>query len=305
MKLTIAFYIFCYFTSVLYANSSMQKIDLYAEKIDESKLLEVPVYNGKARVIKLKVNKAEKPFDVVCDDRKMPYKLQEGELEVVLFAGYYSPDRNFFCEAVTKDTKVKILKIKVTQFAYKESELTVAPGKVFLSGKDQKRVAREQKILNSVYSKRSNSLLFKEPFSIPLSSERTGIYGDKRIFNKKHPSTHLGNDFRAAVGTEIPSTNDGVIVYVGDLFYSGKTVIIDHGMQLFSMYAHLSKIQAKVDAPVKKGEIIGLAGATGRASGPHLHWGIKINGEWIDGFSLVEEYNTLSLVSEKESNTKM
>jgi murein DD-endopeptidase MepM/ murein hydrolase activator NlpD len=117
----------------------------------------------------------------------------------------------------------------------------------------------------------------------------------KEFLIKYIPSTHLGNDFRAPEGTPIPTSNTGKVVYVGDLFYSGKTVIVDHGMQLFSMYAHLSKISVAVGATVNRGDIVGLSGATGRASGPHLHWGIKINGEWIDGFSLVEEYNALEL----------
>jgi len=284
---------------------NIPKIEIFNSKLEENKLPGLTVFNGKAKVLKYKIDKTDKSFEILCDNKQIPYRYHDGQLELILFAGYYSQDRIFYCESLVSKTKIKFLKVSVNQFAYKETELTVAPGKVFLSEKDQKRVAREQKILNSIYTKRTISLLFSTPFQIPLSSERTGIYGDKRIFNKKHPSTHLGNDFRAPTGTEIPSTNDGMIVFVGDLFYSGKTVIIDHGMQLFSMYAHLSEIKMKVGTKVTKGEIVGLSGSTGRASGPHLHWGIKINGDWIDGFSLVEEYNSLGLLSEKESNTKM
>jgi murein DD-endopeptidase MepM/ murein hydrolase activator NlpD len=294
-----------FFQSVAWGNNKTPKLDLITVKKDDSSLQEVIVFNGKAKVLKYTVDKPDSSLEILCDNKKMPFRLLDNQLEIILFADYYSQDRVFYCEANTAKLKLKILKVQVKQFAYKETELTVQPGKVFLSAKDQKRVAREQKILNSVYAKRSPQLLYSSPFMIPLSSERTSIYGDKRIFNKKHPSTHLGNDFRAPVGTEIPTANDGEIVYVGDLFYSGKTVIIDHGMQLFSMYAHLSEIKAKVGSKVTKGEVIGLSGATGRASGPHLHWGIKIHGDWIDGFSLVEEYNTITLLSENESNTKM
>jgi len=275
--------IFSLFSSLLQANTEKK-----AEEIQE-----VTVPNGKVKVLRLPLDEKNKITGVSCDNSKVPTRVVADKLEIILFAGYYSPDREFFCEATTAAGKSKILKIKVTQFAYKETALTVPPGKVFLSAKDQQRVAKEQKILNKVYAERTHDLLFTEPFMVPLKSERTSIYGDKRIFNKKHPSTHLGNDFRAPVGTEIPCANMGKVVFVGDLFYSGKTVIIDHGMQLFSMYAHLSKTQVEKGVMLKKGDIIGQAGMTGRASGPHLHWGVKINGEWIDGFSLVEEYTSL------------
>lgn len=281
------------FCNSLFANSALKKVDIFAKNVKEAMLQEINIYNGKVKVIRLPIENKVKSVEVSCDNRKVPSRIIADSLELILIAGYYSPDREFFCETIYPEGKTKILKIKVNQFAYKETELTVAPGKVFLSAKDQQRVAKEQKLLNLVYNDRTHDLIYTEPFMIPLDSVRTGIYGDKRIFNKKQPSTHLGNDFRAPVGTAIPCTNKGKVVFVGDLFFSGKTVIIDHGMQLFSMYAHMSKIQVEKGAMLKKGDIVGLSGATGRVSGPHLHWGVKINGEWIDGFSLVEEYNAL------------
>lgn len=87
----------------------------------------------------------------------------------------------------------------------------------------------------------------------------------------------------------IPVTNRGKVVFAGNLFYTGNVVIIDHGLNIFSLYGHLSKIKAQVGDIVNQGDIVGLAGMTGRVSGPHLHWGIKINGHNVDGFSLVTE----------------
>ena len=107
--------------------------------------------------------------------------------------------------------------------------------------------------------------------------------------NNKKRSQHLGNDFRAKIGVKIPVSNRGKVVYVGDLFYTGGVVIVDHGLNIFSLYAHLSKTLVTTGTIVNRGDIVGLSGATGRVSGPHLHWGIKINGHNADGFSLVEE----------------
>lgn len=269
------------------------KIDFFSKNIKESELSEITIYNGKVNVLRYNLDVKNKSFDIVCNNVKVPKRIIGEQVEIILWAGYYSPDTTFFCDSIHDQGKTKILKINVIQYAYKETTLTAQPGKVFLTAKNQARVAKEQKMLNALYAKRTDDLLFSEPFMTPLSSERTSIYGDKRIFNKKHPSTHLGNDFRAPEGTAVPAANKGNVVYVGNLFYSGNTVIIDHGMQLFSMYAHLSKIQTQLGQVVNKGDIIGLSGASGRVSGPHLHWGVKIMGDWIDGFSLVEEYNAL------------
>lgn len=266
---------------------------------------EVTIQNGKVKVLRLDLLLENLDYSIICDKLKVPYRVVDKKLEVILWSGYYSPDRNYDCELELKGKKQKLFKVKVEQYAYKETHLSVQPGKVVLTAKNQKRVAKEQKILNAIYSQRTPNLLFSESFILPLNSERTSIYGDKRIFNKKHPSTHLGNDFRAPIGTQIAAANLGKVVFVGDLFYSGHTVIIDHGMQVFSMYAHLSKTQSTTGNIVQKGEIIGLSGATGRVSGPHLHWGIKINGEWVDGFSLVEEYNSLIANDKKENITKI
>ena len=131
--------------------------------------------------------------------------------------------------------------------------------------------------------------MFNEPFEVPLDSYITSHYGNRRLFNNKKRSQHLGNDFRAAVGVPIPVANKGKVVFTGNLFYSGNVVIVDHGLNIFTAYGHLSKINVQEGMIVNKGTIVGLAGKTGRVSGPHLHWGVKINGSWIDGFSLVEE----------------
>ena len=124
---------------------------------------------------------------------------------------------------------------------------------------------------------------------IPLNSVITSIYGIKRTYNKQHKGQHLGTDFRAPIGEKIPASNRGKIVFSGDLFYTGWTVIIDHGLDIFTVYGHLSKTLVEAGQIVQKGDLIGLAGNTGRSSGPHLHWGVKIQGQYIDGIDLSEQ----------------
>jgi murein DD-endopeptidase MepM/ murein hydrolase activator NlpD len=91
------------------------------------------------------------------------------------------------------------------------------------------------------------------------------------------------------VGVPIPVSNRGKVSLAKDLFYTGFTVIVDHGLDIFSVYAHLSEVSVSENQIVEQGAIIGKSGNTGRTSGPHLHWGIKIHGHWVDGFSLIKE----------------
>ena len=98
----------------------------------------------------------------------------------------------------------------------------------------------------------------------------------------------MGTDFRAAVGELVRTANTGKVVLAKNLFYTGNTVIVDHGVGLFTLYGHLSHITVQKGDEVGQLEIVGLAGQTGRVTGPHLHWGVKSQGHWVDGFSLVD-----------------
>ena len=122
-----------------------------------------------------------------------------------------------------------------------------------------------------------------------MNSVVTSVYGTKRVYNKHKEGQHLGIDFRAAIGDKVPATNAGKVVYAGDLFYTGWTVILDHGLDIFSVYGHLSKPLVVAGEMVERGQLIGLSGDTGRTSGPHLHWGVKVQGQYIDGTVLIEE----------------
>jgi murein DD-endopeptidase MepM/ murein hydrolase activator NlpD len=115
------------------------------------------------------------------------------------------------------------------------------------------------------------------------------VYGIKRVYNKAHRGQHLGTDFRAPGGVAVPAVNRGRIMFAGDLFYTGGTVIIDHGMDIFTVYGHLSEVKVEAGQIVNAGDIVALSGNTGRSSGPHLHWGVKIHGHYIDGYSLIDE----------------
>ena len=166
---------------------------------------------------------------------------------------------------------------EVRQGTYGEETLTVDPRHVRPNPKELDRIRREQEELKQIYASGSRSRLWQGAFRIPVPGEMNGPFGTRRVFNGELQSHHTGTDFRAQTGDSVHAAAAGVVRLAKDLFYSGNAVIIDHGAGVFTSYSHLSRIDVKVGQKIVKGQAVGLAGATGRATGPHLHWGVKVN----------------------------
>ena len=165
---------------------------------------------------------------------------------------------------------------------YKKETLHVAPRHVKPSPKNMQRIKNEKKEIRRIYTSSSNTRLWYGTFNKPLASDMTSAFGTQRLFNGQLQSYHRGTDLRAKAGTPVHASNFGTVRLAKNLFYSGNIVIVDHGKGVFTNYAHLSKIQVVAGQQVTRGAQIGLSGATGRVSGPHLHWGVKINGAYVD-----------------------
>ena len=158
-----------------------------------------------------------------------------------------------------------------------------------LSKPDLARANREAKETQGIYATITNEMLWDEPFSVPIPGENSGTnFGHRRVFNGQPRAPHAGADLRAKTGTPIHATNRGRVVLAKNLFFTGNTVILDHGLGVYSLYAHLSRIDVKRGDLVTNGQLMGLAGATGRVTGPHLHWGIVVQGARVDPFTLVD-----------------
>lgn len=227
-------------------------------------------------------------YHMKCRGKDVSFIVQDGRAKGYLGENYFSNMKPFQCLINDSKEDIIVAQVKVVPYHYKSEKLNVDKKRIELSAKDLKRVIKEKEIKKNIYLKSAPYFLFSSPFMIPLDSKVTSYYGTKRLFNNKKQSQHLGNDYRAKVGVKIPVANDGRVVFTGDLFFSGKIVVVDHGLNIFTIYGHLSKINVSEGSMIKKGDIVGLAGATGRVSGPHLHWGVKVNGSWVDGHSLVK-----------------
>ncbi len=185
------------------------------------------------------------------------------------------------------------LPFDVVMGEYRTDMLKVDARRVDPNKKDRQRANREHQEIKDIYASATFERLWQGPFWLPVDNEISSPFGNRRVFNGKLKSYHNGLDFRSPVGTPVRAANDGMVRVAKNLFYSGNAVIIDHGTELFSIYAHLSKLKVKAGQRVEKGQLIGLTGATGRVSGPHLHWGIKLKGIAVSPLQFVEVMNGL------------
>ena len=151
------------------------------------------------------------------------------------------------------------------------------------------RIRKDQDEFSRAFMTSAPDRLWEGPFLLPISSEVSSPFGYRRVINGAPRAPHTGVDLRAALGSEVVAANHGRVVLLGDFFFSGHSLVLDHGGGLYTMYFHLSGFKVEMGATVRKGDVIGLSGMTGRVTGPHLHWGARINGARVDPFELVNK----------------
>ncbi len=247
------------------------------------------IHPGEARFITFPKSNFSTSAKLVCRDTSYKFYEDGQNYSAYIAESYFSDRTSFDCVLKEGEKQTVVASFKVNSKKFPEEKLRVAARKIKPKKKDQIRIAKEQEQLNQIYASSVAVPYFKTSFMAPLNSFVTSIYGIKRTYNKEHKGQHLGTDFRAAIGDKVPASNRGKIVYAGDLFFTGWTVIIDHGLDIFTVYGHLSKTLVEAGQIVQKGDLIGLSGNTGRTSGPHLHWGVKVHGQYIDGMDLSEQ----------------
>jgi murein DD-endopeptidase MepM/ murein hydrolase activator NlpD len=166
--------------------------------------------------------------------------------------------------------------------------LTVAPSFVNPPADVQDRIVREAAALNVIWRSTTDEVYWTGPFVRPVPHDANSAFGSRSVFNGQARSPHGGADFLSPAGSVVAAPNAGRVVLAGDLYYTGGTVVIDHGRGLISLVAHLSSVDVAEGTLVQAGEAVGKVGATGRVTGPHLHWTVRLGGARVDPLSLLD-----------------
>ncbi len=177
--------------------------------------------------------------------------------------------------------------IEIRVASYPEERLTLPPSMVSPKAADiLKRIGRERAVLKDLFSTSTPALLL-DSVALPVRDPVSSPFGLRRILNGKPKSPHAGIDFRSPLGTPVHASASGEVVFSGELYYTGKTIILDHGQGLFSIYAHLDSLACSGGELLSQGDVLGKVGSSGRSTGPHLHWGVKLRGDRVDPMALM------------------
>ncbi len=177
--------------------------------------------------------------------------------------------------------------LSVVDAGFPVVELKVEQKFVTPEKSDAERAEAEAGKLHKLFAASEPKRLFEGRFDSPIPGAATARFGERRVFNGQPRAPHSGMDLKAAMGKPVRAPAAGKVLLADPLFYAGNTIILDHGLGLTTQYAHLSKFMVKAGDTVKKGQIIGKVGATGRVTGPHLHWALKYKNSRVDPYSLV------------------
>jgi murein DD-endopeptidase MepM/ murein hydrolase activator NlpD len=233
-----------------------------------------------------------KSVEVSWEMKKVPAFLIEDRWTTIIGVdldakpGKHPADAFFTMQDGTVEKREAVVEVQSKK--YPTTELKVEDKYVELSKPDLARALREAKETETIFKKITVEPLWDKPFAIPIPGETGTNFGHRRVFNGQPRAPHTGADLHAATGTPVHAANRGRVVLAKNLFFTGNTVILDHGLGIYSLYAHFSRIDVKVGDMVSASDQIGLSGATGRVTGPHLHWGMTVQGARVDPYTLVD-----------------
>ncbi len=180
--------------------------------------------------------------------------------------------------------------VDIVSHTYREQRLTVKNESYVTPDQAQlERIGRERKIIDSALSRFRISTTDSVALAPPVAGPRSSSFGLRRFFNEQPRSPHKGMDIAAGLGESVLAPHGGIVSAIGDYFFNGNTIIIDHGQGFVTMYCHLSEIAVEEGQGVVTGEVVGAVGATGRVTGPHLHFGTYLNGTAVDPAILLTE----------------
>jgi len=255
-------------------------------------------YNGKSLVLTLPSPSGM----IVTADRNISVLAHPSERTkgiAIIPIDYYAPPSEQNLTWVSPGQEMNIT-LNILSAPYPTEILSVDPSKVTPPPEALERIETERAQAYAIYNRFTPIRYWDKPFIRPLDSITTSAYGSARTYNDTLKSYHGGVDFRALTPLPVQAANDGIVVLAQERYYSGGTIIIDHGEGIYSCYFHLSRFDVKVGDFVKQGQEIALTGASGRITGPHLHFGMMVHGVQADPIDLMEQIEQLFKTSKEQ-----
>jgi murein DD-endopeptidase MepM/ murein hydrolase activator NlpD len=234
-------------------------------------------------VARVRLGASETAPRVILDDRRVLAVRENGEW--IAYAGIplaTKPGSKLRLQAEHADGRRRELEIEVQSKAYATIHLKVPPGQVDLSAEDLERYKRERAHLDGVLRTFTDAPPASLAMLVPVRGRHSAAFGLQRYFNDQLRSRHNGLDIAAPEGTPVLAAGAGRVLDIGDYFFNGRNVVLDHGQGLLSLYAHLQSVDVTPPEPVEAGRQIGTVGMTGRVTGPHLHFSIYLNAVAVD-----------------------
>jgi murein DD-endopeptidase MepM/ murein hydrolase activator NlpD len=227
-------------------------------------------------------NSAQPPLVRLGEERVLVVREGPEWEAVVGLSLNLKPDARVTLEVSQPDGSREQVAIRVGRKSYRTQHLKVPPGQVDLSAVDLARYDRERAHLGEVLRTFSAEAPLSTAMIQPTPGPRSSSFGLRRFFNGRSRNPHTGMDIAAPLGAPVVAADTGKVIDTGEYFFSGNQIIVDHGQGLLTLYAHLSEISAATDTVVRGGELIGKVGATGRVTGPHLHFSVYLNAVPVD-----------------------
>ena len=243
----------------------------------KAKVLPSRIHPGDAFMIRVSgLKKASEPF-ALFNDKPLHFSSCGKGCFIGLGAIDLSARPGAYRMLVKVGKRKTVLRMRVLKDRFETIHLTLPEEKVSPSPENIMRIEKEADLLNSIWQIDSERL-WEGSFMLPLQNPLSTPFGTKRIINTETVSIHKGLDIKGQEGEEIKASNKGRVVLTEELFFGGNTVILDHGQGIFTVYMHMSGFKVAPGDLVSKNDIIGFVGSTGRSSGPHLHFGVKVTG---------------------------
>jgi murein DD-endopeptidase MepM/ murein hydrolase activator NlpD len=258
----------------------------HAETAQQPEVIFEPNTPGPGDIAIVTVKGAGAPVEGKFGDKKIYFNPSKDSFKAVLGIDLFTEPGTYNLDIAVNGT-ILSRAVTVIKKKYPVQKLTLPKDMVVLSPENEARVEREQKKMEAIWPNETGRV-WDGDFMNPRKGKIVTKFGVRRFINKIPKSPHSGVDVEAEEGEEVHAPNNGIAVLIDEQFYSGKSLILDHGQGIFTMFFHLSRILVTPGQQVKKGDVIALVGSTGRSTGAHLHWGVRMQGARVDPLELIK-----------------